>query len=88
MKSIHAWEEMHGTLISFMNERDGGIELFDATRHSIGWANTPAGIANILTTCGMANSVFSIDPMDDEDALHLWEDAIKIYNFNVNGIAG
>ena len=62
-----------------------------------GWGKTAEAIAYTLKTVGLADCVMGSSTMDfaseegfenDGDARELWDEAIGIYNWEVNGVAG
>ncbi len=61
-----------------------------------GWGKTAEAIAYTLKTVGLADCVMGSSTMDfaaeegfenDGDAMKLWDAAIEIYNWEVNGVA-
>ena len=91
------------TKIDFIAAHNGGIKMFAGylgdTEHCglKGWGKTAESIAYTLKTVGVAHTVMGGSSMDfaseegfedDGDALRLWNEAIKIYNWEVNGVAG
>ena len=85
------------TKIDFISAHNGGIKMFAGSCNLKGWGNTAEGIAYTLKTVGLAHTVMGSSTMDfaseegfkdDGDALLLWDDAIGIYNWEVNGVAG
>ena len=83
-------------MIDYITAHNGGIKMF-AGDGLKGWSKTAKGIAYTLKTCGIADSVYGSSSMDfaseygfanDEDATLLWDEAIDIYNWEVNGVAG
>ena len=84
------------TKIDFITAAGGGIRMY-AGDNLKGWGGTAKGIAYTLRTVGLADCVMGSSSMDfaseegfenDDDALLLWDDAIAIYNWEVNGVAG
>ena len=82
--------------IDFIAAKNGGIELYAGAGNLKGWGKTPEGIAYTLKTVGLADTVFGSSTMDfaseegfenDGDARELWDEAIGIYNWEVNGVA-
>ena len=62
-----------------------------------GWSASVSGLAYIMETKGVAEEVFGGSSMDfasesgfetDDGALKLWNKAIEVYNWKVNGVAG
>ena len=89
------WKERE--MIDFISAHKGGIKMFAGSFNLKGWGNTAAGIAYTLKTVGLADCVMGSSTMDfaseegfedDGDALLLWDEAIGIYNWEVNGVAG
>ena len=75
------------TKIDYINAHNGGIQMGKTAQH----------IAYVMQTYGMADAVYGGSSMDfaDEEgfdtydgATNLWNEAIEIYNWNVNGVAG
>ena len=84
-------------MIDFISAHKGGIKMCAGSFNPKGWGNTAAGSAYTLKTVGLADCVMGSSTMDfaseegfedDGDALLLWDDAIAIYNWEVNGVAG
>ena len=82
--------------IDFMSADDGGIKMYAGLGSLVGWANTAEGIAATLKTSGRADEVFGASTMDfaieegftrNAGALDLWDEAVVIYNWEVNGVA-
>ena len=82
--------------IDFIAAKNGGIELYAGAGNLKGWGKTPEGIAYTLKTVGLADCVMGSSTMDfaseegfenDGDAMKLWDEAIGIYNWEVNGVA-
>ena len=83
--------------IDYINAHNGGIKMYAGVGNVRGWAKTATGIAYTLCTVGLAENVYGGSSMDfaseegfenDSDAMELWNEAIKIYNWKVNGVAG
>ena len=83
--------------IDFISAENGGIKMYAGVGNVKGWMKTASGIAYVLATVGLANTCFASSTMDfaseegfenDGDARVLWDEAIAIYNWEVNGIAG
>ena len=81
--------------IDFIDASGGGIKMY-AGNNLKGWSGTAKGIAYTLRTVGLADCVMASSSMDfasedgfenDGDAMKLWDEAIAIYNFEVNGVA-
>ena len=81
------------TKIDFISAHNGGIKMFAGSFNLKGWGKTAEGIAYTLKTVGLADSVMGSSSMDfaseegfedDDDALALWNDAIVIYNRELN----
>ena len=82
--------------IDYITAHNGGIKMYGGDNLK-GWGKTAEGIAYTLKTVGLADCVMGSSTMDfaaeegfenDGDALLLWDDAIAIYNWEVNGVAG
>ena len=85
------------TKIDFIDAHNGGIKMFTGSSNLKGWGKTAESIAYTLKTVGLADCVMGSSSMDfaseygfenDGDALALWDAAIEIYNWEVNGVAG
>ena len=86
--------------IDFIAAHNGGIKMFAGVGlvdNLKGWGKTPEAIAYTLKTVGVADCVMGSSTMDfaaeeggdnDGDAMKLWNAAIEIYNWEVNGVAG
>ena len=83
--------------INFIDAHGGGIRLYNGFDNLKGWSGTAKGIAYTLRTVGLADRVMASSSMDfasedvfenDGDAMELWNEAIAIYNWEVNGVAG
>jgi hypothetical protein len=81
------------TKIDFIDAHNGGIKMFAGSSNLKGWGKTAESIAYTLKTVGLADSVMGSSSMDfaseegfedDDDALALWNDAIVIYNRELN----
>ena len=84
------------TKIDFITAENGGIKMYAGLNNVKGWGKTAKGIAYTLRTGGLADRVMGSSTMDfaaeegfenDGDAMKLWDEAIAIYNFEVNGVA-
>ena len=84
------------TKIDFITAENGGIKMYAGLNNVKGWGKTAKGIANTLRTVRLADRVMGSSTMDfaaeegfenDGDAMKLWDEAIAIYNFEVNGVA-
>ena len=82
--------------INFIDAHGGGIRLYNGFDNLKGWSGTAKGIAYTLRTVGLADCVMASSSMDfasedgfenDGDARELWDEAIGIYNWEVNGVA-
>ena len=82
-------------MIDYITAKDGGIQMFVNTG-PVGFARNPNAIAYVLETIGIADSIYGSSTMDfaseegfatDNGATDLWNEAIAIYNWNVNKIA-
>ena len=85
------------TNIDYINAHNGGIQMYAGLGNIVGWGNTAQHIAYVMQTYGLADAVYGGSSMDfaDEEgfdtydgATNLWNEAIEIYNWNVNGVAG
>ena len=83
--------------IDYIAAHNGGIKMFAGGDNLKGWGNTAEAIAYTLMTVGLADCVMGSSTMDfaaeegfenDGDAMKLWDAAIEIYNWEVNGVAG
>jgi len=83
--------------IDFISAKNGGIMMYAGANNPQRWGKSPKGIAYSLSTIGIADCVIGSSSMDfaseygfenDGDALALWDAAIEIYNWEVNGVAG
>ena len=91
-------------MIDYISAHNGGIKMFSGGHlyeggalNLKGWGKTAESIAYTLKTVGLAPTVMGSSSMDfsseygfekDGDALLLWDDAIGIYNWEVNVVAG
>ena len=82
--------------IDYISADDGGIKMWAGVGSPVGWANTAKGIADTLKTVGLADTVYGSSTMDfaseegfedDYAADDLWNSALIIYNWEVNGVA-
>ena len=89
-------QEREKTMIDYITAHNGGIKMFTGDGLK-GWSKTAKGIAYTLKTCGIAEVVMGSSTMDfaseegfddNDDAMLLWNEAIGIYNWEVNGVAG
>ena len=85
------------TMIDLISAKNGGIEMFAGVDNLKGWGKTAEGIAYTLKTVGLAEVVMGSSTMDfaieegfttNAGALDLWDEAIGIYYWEVNGVAG
>ena len=85
------------TKIDYITAHNGGIQMYAGLGNIVGWGKTAQHIAYVMQTYGMADAVYGGSSMDfaDEEgfntydgATNLWNEAIEIYNWNVNGVAG
>ena len=83
--------------IDYINAHNGGIKMYAGVGNVKGWAKTASGIAYTRCPVGLAENVYGGSSIDfaseegfenDSDAMELWNEAIKIYNWKVNGVAG
>ena len=89
--------EREKEMIDYIAAHNGGIKMFADGHNLKGWGKTAEAIAYTCKTAGLAPTVMGSSSMDfsseegfekDGDALLLWDDAIAIYNWEVNGVAG
>ena len=89
-------EIMEKKKIDFVSADEGGIKMWAGLGSPVGWSDSADGIATMLKTAGLADTVFGSSTMDfaseegfenDGDAKALWGKAIEIYNWEVNGVA-
>ena len=82
------------TKIDYIGADNGGLALF-AGNVTI-WATTAEAIAEAIKHYGIADTVMGSSSMDfasevgfetDDGALNMWNEAIGIYNWEVNGVA-
>ena len=82
--------------IDFISADNGGIKMYAGLGSPVGWGTTAETIAEVMKTCGLADTVFGSSTMDfaieegftrNAGALDLWDEAIGIYNWEVNGVA-
>ena len=82
--------------IDFVSAAHSGINVYAGVGNLKGWACTAKGLAYTLKTVGLADHVFASSNIDfaseegfenDGDAKALWNEAIGIYNWEVNGVA-
>ena len=84
--------------IDYITAHNGGIKMYGGAKGNLkGWGKTAEAIAYTLKTVGLADCVMGSSTMDfaseegfenDGDAMKLWDAAIEIYNWEVNGVAG
>ena len=87
-------------MIDFISAETSGIKMY--FKNSLGktdyagWGTTAETIAAVMKKYGLAETVYGSSTMDfaseegfenDGDAMKLWDDAIGIYNWEVNGVA-
>ena len=81
--------------IDFISAENGGIKMYAGVGNVKGWAKTASGIAYTLAAVGIAETCYGSSSMDfaseegfenDGDAMKLWDEAIKIYNWEINGV--
>ena len=82
--------------IDFISAENGGIKMYAGVGNVKGWAKTASGIAYTLAAVGISENCYGSSSMDfaseegfenDGDAMKLWDEAIGIYNWEVNGVA-
>ena len=83
--------------IDFISAENGGIKMYAGVGNVKGWAKTASGIAYTLAAVGISENCYGSSSMDfaseegfenDGDAMKLWDEAIGIYNWEINGVAG
>ena len=83
--------------INYIAAWKGGIQMYAGVGNLKGWSKTAKGIAYTLKTCGINETVMGSSSIDfaseygfanDDDAIKLWDEALGIYNWEVNGVAG
>ena len=87
-------------LIDFISADNGGIKMY--FKNSLGkmdyagWGTTAETIAEVMKKYGLADCVMGSSTMDfaleegftrNAGALDLWDEAVGIYNWEVNGVA-
>ena len=82
--------------IDFIDASGGGIKMYSGNNLK-GWGGTAKGIAYTLRTVGLADRVMASSSIDfaseygfenDDAAIRLWNEALDLYNWEVNGVAG
>ena len=82
--------------IDHLAARDGGIQCFAGLGNKVGFAKTPELLAEIFITHGLANVVSGSSNMDfgteegfatNAGPMDMHDEAIAIYNWEVNGVA-
>jgi hypothetical protein len=82
--------------VKFINAHEGGIMMYCAPGEVIAYSKTAEGIAAALVNYGHYDAVHAGSSMDfaaengfknDDDANKLWDEALGIYNWEVNGVA-
>ena len=82
---------------NFIDAHGGGIRVYNGFDNLKGWSGTAKGIAYTLSTVGLADRVMASSSMDfaseygfenDDAAIRLWNEALDLYNWEVNGVAG
>ena len=101
--SIHQTFKMQDTSgksnpIRYVNAHNGGIQMYgQEPGDMVAWAKTAEMVTYALRTKGADDTVNGGSSMDfaseegfanDEDAMTLWNDAIAVFNWEVNGVAG
>jgi len=85
----------NGGIKMYGGAKDGTYPGYDIGNLK-GWGKTAEAIAYTLKTVGLADCVMGSSTMDfaseegfenDGDAMKLWNAAIEIYNWEVNGVA-
>ena len=84
-------------MINYISAHNGGIKMFAGSLNLKGWGKTAKSIAYTLKTVGLADRVMGSTSMhfasnqsfwQQGDAFHVRDEAIAIYNWEVNGVAG
>tara|TARA_R100000988_G_C3988814_1_gene161400 strand:- start:844 stop:1203 length:360 start_codon:yes stop_codon:yes gene_type:complete len=82
--------------INFVTAKNGKVELM-ADKTVVASSEDASVLANVMYDHGMADAVFHSSSMDfasedgfenDGDAWVIFDDAVKVYNWVANGIAG
>ena len=82
------------TKINYLDAHNGGINMYSDT--GLKGCNTAEAIAEAIKDHGIAETVMGSSSMDfaseygfttNDGALNMWNEAIGIYNWEVNGIA-
>ena len=82
--------------INFVTAKNGKIELM-SDKTVVASSEDASVLANVMYDHGMADAVFHSSSMDfasedgfenDGDAWVIFDDAVKVYNWVANGIAG
>ncbi len=82
--------------IRFISAFEGGIEMYGDPGYRLGYATDVNMIAELIKIFGLEQTVHgssSIDFADEygfkthDGALNLWNEAVDIVNFEVNGVA-
>ena len=82
--------------IDFIDAHNGGIKMYSGYNLK-GWGKTAKGIAYGLRTVGLADRCMASSSIDfaseygfenDDAAIRLWNEALDLYNWEVNGVAG
>tara|TARA_B100000795_G_C22492515_1_gene320802 strand:- start:20 stop:304 length:285 start_codon:yes stop_codon:yes gene_type:complete len=87
--------------INYLVAHEGGVQCWSGKMSNkdnlVGWSKSVSGLAYIMQTKGVAEEVFGSSNMNfasedgfatDEGAMKLWNEAIEVYNWKVNGVAG
>jgi hypothetical protein len=83
-------------MIDFISAKNGGIELFSGVGVVVGFAKDAKTLAGFMERHGVASAVYASSTMDfadeegfahHDDANKLWNQAVDIYNWNVNKVA-
>ena len=81
--------------IDYISAENGGIKMYAGVDNVKGWMKTASGIAYVLATVGLADRCCCSSSMhfaseegfeNDGDAMKLWDEAIAIYNWEINGV--
>ena len=84
-------------MITYLDAYNGGIKMYAGKGNLKGWSKTAKGVAYTLKTCGVGETMMGGSSMDfaseygfenDDAAIRLWNEALDLYNWEVNGVAG
>ena len=83
--------------IDYLAAHEGGIACFAGLGNKVGWANTAEALADLFIKFGLTDVVGGSSNMDfgteegfatDAGPMELHDEAIDIFNWKVNGVAG